>query len=55
MSTMISIQVIKVYHVEVDTDNQCHALVEVDGLTSLQIAERGKLKDVMVDYSEIVD
>ncbi len=46
---IVALQVIKVYHVEVDSVEQANAM------TSLEIAEDGKLIDVTTDFIEVVD
>ena len=51
---LVGIQLIKVYNVEVEAEDEEGALNAVYDLQSTEIAERGKLKEVETDHAEVI-
>lgn len=51
----VSVQVIKVYHVTVQAEDEDAAEKKVGAMSSLEIQEQGTVKDITTDYAEVVD
>ena len=54
-SFTVRIQVIKVYDVQVEAENEKQAINAVQAMQSSEIAEKGEPVDVTTDFAEVVE
>ncbi len=52
---IVSVQVIKTYHINVGKGTDDHALMKSYNWSSVDIERDGKLVDVSVDHSEVIE
>lgn len=54
MKFVVGIQVTRTYNLTVEAENNIEAEEKASALDTLQIADRGSLKDVEVTYLEVI-